>query len=102
MRAWISTISVLFLIAVAITSTPTPVMAQQGSSTGARAIFERVAATSQGKSRTHRRGTARYVAPQPQIACTVLGCNPVPPGCHPEPQRYFSGMTTGFDAVVCR
>jgi hypothetical protein len=25
----------------------------------------------------------------------------VPSGCHPEPQRYFSGMTTGYDAIVC-
>jgi hypothetical protein len=44
----------------------------------------------------------RLAAPtQPQIACTMVGCNPVPPGCHSEPQRYFSGMTTGYDAVVC-
>jgi len=50
--------------------------------------------------RPHRRHS-RTAAPQRQIACTVAGCNPVPPGCHPEPQRYFSGMTTGFDAVVC-
>jgi hypothetical protein len=47
----------------------------------------------------HRRRTP--LAPQEQIACTVVGCHPVPRGCHPEPQRYFSGMTTGFDAVVC-
>jgi hypothetical protein len=31
----------------------------------------------------------------------MVGCNPVPAGCHPEPQRYFSGMTTGYDAIVC-
>jgi hypothetical protein len=49
-----------------------------------------------------RRGAqARPIAPQRQIACTMIGCNPVPLGCHPEPQRYFSGMTTGFDAIVC-
>jgi hypothetical protein len=51
-------------------------------------------------ARAHSRYTVQP-APQTQIACTQLGCNPVPPGCHPEPQRYFSGMTTGFDAVVC-
>jgi hypothetical protein len=54
--------------------------------------------------RSHARTYQRYAAapaPQRQIACTQLGCHPVPPGCHPEPQRYFSGMTTGFDAVVC-
>jgi len=61
-----------------------------------------VSAAQQSDTRTHRRhAERRRVVPQRQIACTVLGCNPVPPGCHPEPQRYFSGMTTGFDAVVC-
>jgi hypothetical protein len=52
---------------------------------------------------THHRSRAvpRSIAPQQQIACTMLGCNPVPAGCHPEPQRRFSGMTTGYDAVVC-
>jgi hypothetical protein len=58
-----------------------------------------ITASSQMHPRSHRRAAA---APQRQIACTVLGCHPVPPGCHPEPQRYFSGMTTGFDTVVCR
>jgi hypothetical protein len=61
-----------------------------------------VSAAGPSDTRVHRRhAERRRVAPQRQIACTVLGCNPVPPGCHPEPQRYFSGMTTGFDAVVC-
>jgi hypothetical protein len=58
-----------------------------------------ISASSQMHLHPQRRAA---VAPQRQIACTVLGCHPVPPGCHPEPQRYFSGMTTGFDTVVCR
>jgi hypothetical protein len=53
------------------------------------------------KSRPHVRHHRLAAPTQPQIACTMVGCNPVPPGCHPEPQRYFSGMTTGYDAVVC-
>jgi hypothetical protein len=53
------------------------------------------------KSRSHVRHHRLAAPAQPQIACTMVGCNPVPPGCHPEPQRYFSGMTTGYDAVVC-
>jgi hypothetical protein len=69
------------------------------------------AAKSQSTSRPHHivakapspmwahRGAA--IAPQRQIACTVAGCSPVPLGCHPEPQHYFSGMTTGFDTIVC-
>jgi hypothetical protein len=63
---------------------------------------QRVAPATQPAHAHRRRGAAtRSIAPQPQIACTVIGCNPVPRGCHPEPQRYFSGMTTGFDAIVC-
>jgi hypothetical protein len=39
--------------------------------------------------------------PQTQIACTELGCHPVPPGCTPRPGRTWSGMPSGFDVVVC-
>lgn len=35
------------------------------------------------------------------IACTVLGCHPTPPGCHPEIGYYPNGLPTGFDIVVC-
>ena len=37
-----------------------------------------------------------------QIACTIYGCNPVPPGCHPETGYNWDGIPTGFDIVVCR
>ena len=37
-----------------------------------------------------------------QIACTVSGCNPIPPGCHPETGYNWDGIPTGFDIVVCR
>jgi hypothetical protein len=92
--------AVVLSVGVALSTVP-PVAAQQDPSARAGSRFQQTAAASHGKSRAHRLGSVRYVAPQPQIACTVVGCNPVPPGCHPEPQRYFSGMTTGFDAVVC-
>ena len=38
---------------------------------------------------------------QPQIACTVAGCNPVPRGCHPEMGYTPDGTPTGFDVAVC-
>jgi len=62
-----------------------------------------VAAVEAAHTRAHRRRSTaqRPSVPQRQIACTYLGCNPVPSGCHPEPQRTFSGMTTGYDAVAC-
>jgi hypothetical protein len=40
--------------------------------------------------------------PPAQIACTVLGCNPVPAGCVPRPGRTWSGLPSGFDVIVCR
>ncbi len=39
--------------------------------------------------------------PQQQIACTVLGCVPVPPGCDQRPGRSWSGTPTGGDVIVC-
>jgi hypothetical protein len=38
---------------------------------------------------------------QPQIACSVVGCHPVPRGCHPEMGYSFDGEPTGLDVAVC-
>lgn len=35
------------------------------------------------------------------IACTVLGCQPVPAGCGQTYGRTFSGRPTGYDVIVC-
>jgi hypothetical protein len=43
---------------------------------------------------------AAYAA-QPQIACSVVGCAPVPRGCHPEMGYTPGGTPTGFDVAVC-
>jgi len=40
-------------------------------------------------------------AAQPQIACTVVGCMPVPRGCHREMGYTPGGTPTGFDVAVC-
>jgi hypothetical protein len=37
-----------------------------------------------------------------QIACTVSGCQRIPPNCHPEAGYNWDGIPTGFDIVVCR
>jgi hypothetical protein len=39
--------------------------------------------------------------PRPQIACTVVGCAPVPVGCVPRAGRTWSGLPSGFDVIVC-
>lgn len=64
-----------------------------------------VAAPADAASKKHRAkhvhaGTSAYAA-QPQIACTVVGCLPVPRGCHPEMGYSADGTPTGFDVAVC-
>ena len=50
---------------------------------------------------THHKRHSKGAAAQPQIACTVVGCMPVPRGCHPEMGYTPDGTPTGFDVVVC-
>ncbi len=49
----------------------------------------------------HKRRPKVATAVQPHIACTVVGCIPVPPGCHPEMGYTPGGTATGFDVAVC-
>ena len=50
---------------------------------------------------THRKRHTKAAPAQPQIACTVVGCIPVPRGCHPEMGYTPGGTPTGFDVAVC-
>ncbi len=49
----------------------------------------------------HKRHTKAATAAPTQIACTVVGCIPVPRGCHPEMGYTPGGTPTGFDVTVC-
>src|SRR5262249_31518887 len=49
-------------------------------------------------AKSYTRGSAR-AQPRTQIACTVLGCAPVPPGCVPRPGYTWSGLPSGFDVI---
>jgi hypothetical protein len=49
----------------------------------------------------HKRNAKAASTAQPQIACTVVGCIPVPRGCHPEMGYTPGGTPTGFDVAVC-
>ena len=40
-------------------------------------------------------------APGVQIACTHVGCHPIPRGCQIEKEYSWDGTPTGFDLVVC-
>lgn len=53
------------------------------------------------KHPAHRR-TVTERSPTQQIACTFLGCQPIPRNCHPEQGYYFDGTPTGYDIAVCR
>src|ERR1700685_166813 len=46
----------------------------------------------------HHRAAA---APQQQIACTVIGCMPIPAACNPVAGKTPGGRPTGFDVIVC-
>ena len=37
-----------------------------------------------------------------QIACTQVGCLPVPRGCYPTGGKTFDGSPSGFDVMVCQ
>jgi hypothetical protein len=52
-------------------------------------------------SKDRKRHAKSATAAQPQIACTVVGCMPVPPGCHPAIGYTPDGLPTGFDVTVC-
>jgi hypothetical protein len=49
----------------------------------------------------HKHHTQASVPVQRQIACTVVGCLPVPRGCRPEMGYTPDGIPTGFDVMVC-
>ena len=49
----------------------------------------------------HQKRHTKSTAAEPQIACTVVGCMPVPRGCHPEMGYTSGGTPTGFDVAVC-
>ena len=65
-----------------------------------------VPVTAQAAAKQHRshhmsQNARGSYAAQPQIACTQVGCLPVPRGYYPRRGRTFSGEPSGFDVMVC-
>jgi hypothetical protein len=58
-------------------------------------------AASKQKRKVHHGVRAPYAVQQPQIACTDVGCLPVPRGCYPTGGKTFDGSPSGFDVMVC-
>jgi len=48
----------------------------------------------------HRHHPVQAAAPQ-RIACTVLGCAPIPAQCMPQGGKTLGGLPTGYDVIVC-
>jgi hypothetical protein len=73
------------------------------ASLGGWALLAVSAAVAQTQQRNHapRHRTVTVPQPQARIACTVLGCQPIPAACTPVPGRTLSGLPTGYDVIVC-
>jgi hypothetical protein len=56
--------------------------------------------TAQSAHRPRVRHGAAAQAP-PQIACTFLGCGPIPAACTPVAGKTPGGIPTGYDVIVC-
>ena len=88
--------SVLFT-AVAIAALPaSSSVARDKSDTGAQTAQ----AQAEPNSASRKKRTVQP-APGVQIACTHVGCNPIPRGCRIEKEFSWDGTPTGYDLVVC-
>jgi hypothetical protein len=68
------------------------------------AIFA-LAALSTGSANAavvHRHHVRMPAVQQEQhVACTVLGCQPIPAACTPHEEHSFGGTPTGYDTILC-
>ena len=58
-----------------------------------------------GQTALGNRATQPFRPPargETRIACTVVGCIPIKPNCHPETGYTADGTPSGFDVVVCK
>jgi hypothetical protein len=65
------------------------------------AVLLAVAVGSADAQQKKRKPQLRQAQPPQQIACTVIGCVPVPRGCWQTPGRTWRGDPTGGDVIVC-
>ena len=65
------------------------------------AIAGSAANAAPAKTAHHRHATHPVAQAQEHIACTVLGCMPVPPQCGQTYGRTPGGIPTGYDVILC-
>lgn len=73
-----------FMVAAALLLSGTVLFAQPGYSAH--------------RPRGHRAPAAQA---QAHVACTVLGCQPIPASCTPVEGKTPGGIPTGYDSIVC-
>ena len=86
---------------VAFTVAAMPAAASQVAPAGASQIRNPPRFLRRQAQEARPRPASLWQRPQ-QIACTYLGCNPIPRGCRIEPGRIpFTWDPSGFDEVQC-
>jgi len=60
-----------------------------------------IAADSLHRSHASRHHTVPAPQPPARIACTPLGCEPIPAACKPVPGLTWGGFPTGYDVIIC-
>jgi hypothetical protein len=60
-----------------------------------------IAAAGQHRSHSARHHAVTTAAPPARVACTQLGCHPIPAACRPVPQLTWDDLPTGYDAIDC-
>ena len=71
-------------------------------SLGEQSVVQAVAAEMATLSAATKKNPADRQREPNQVACTELGCHPIPRGCRPQTGYNWDGMPTGFDMVVCQ
>jgi hypothetical protein len=64
-------------------------------------VFALALASASAEPKHHKHHAKAATSVQTEIACTVVGCAPVPRGCHREMGYTPGGTPTGFDVAVC-
>jgi hypothetical protein len=98
--ATIRTIRNAIAIAAGLAVLALPIGPAPAQATG---TFAAIAATDlSAQSKRKKRASNSRTSSDQQIACTQLGCNPIPRGCRVVPGKIpFTWDPSGFDDVIC-
>jgi len=87
---------------VALSAASFPAHAGQTDRVGGAQAYEHQEVSAAKRKNKRVRGYQAYGSSRQQIACTYLGCNPIPRGCRIVTGRIpFTWDPSGYDDVVC-